>query len=534
MRGEWKLEDLPRGKQQIIITSIPYGVNKAKMIEKIAEIIIAKKLPPLIDIRDESDEKIRVVLEMKANSDADKIMSYIFKHSDMESNFQLNFTCLKPNGEPGRLSLLEICRYFLDFRKEVVTRRLTYELALIDKRLHILAAFAIIFDNLDKALKLIRSSTSRKEAHEKLANAFQLDDEQTSAILEIPLYRLVSMEIDKIIAEQQEKLKEKKRIEGILASAKKIWGVVKEELQEISEKFGDKRKTIIKQIESVEYNAEDFIQHEDVSLVISKNGWLRKLKTLNDPSTLKFKENDELLGTLKSNTKELAAFFTSQGMVYVQKIHSFPHTRSGFGEPIQNLFKFADGEQVLKMMSLNPKDLLAEIGQKAVKKTAKVKPKTAQASLDFSTAETDPDSIMEQLEFMVMSETGYGLRFPASNLTETTKAGRKIMSLKENDRMVDISLVHGDHVFIATADGKGLRIATDQVSKLTGSGMGVKLIKTQDSLVAGFKFVNKKDKITLVFESGKTKEIGANSIPVYNRGSQGVIIARRNKIINIV
>ncbi|GJL78388.1 MAG: DNA topoisomerase (ATP-hydrolyzing) [Nitrospinaceae bacterium] len=534
MRGEWKREDLPRGKQQIIITSIPYGVNKAKMIEKIAEIIIAKKLPPLIDIRDESDEKIRIVLEMKANSNADKIMSYIFKHSDMESNFQLNFTCLKPNGEPGRLSLLEICRYFLDFRKEVIIRRLKYELALIEKRLHILAAFAIIFDNLDKALKLIRSSTSRKEAHEKLANAFDLDDEQTSAILEIPLYRLVSMEIDKIIAEQQEKLKEKKRIEGILKSDKKIWGVVKEELQEISEKFGDKRKTTIKQIESVEYNAEDFIQHEDVSLVISKNGWLRKLKTLNDPGTLKFKENDELLGTLKSNTKELAAFFTSQGMVYVQKIHNFPHTRSGFGEPIQNLFKFADGEQVLKMMSLNPQDLLAGIAPKAGKKSSKAKTKTAQASLDFSADEADSDAIMEKLEFMVMSEAGYGLRFPASNLTETTKAGRKIMNLKGDDRMVGISLVQADHVFMATADGKGLRIATDQVSKLTGSGMGVKLIKIQDSPVVGFKFVNKKDKITLAFESGKTKEILANKVPVYNRGSQGVIIARRNKIIHIV
>ena len=534
MRGEWKLEDLPRGKQQIILTSIPYGVNKSKMIEKIAEIIIAKKLPPLVDIRDESDEAIRVVLEIKANSDADKVMSYIFKHSDLESNFQVNFTCLKPNGEPGRLSLLEICRYFLDFRKEVVTRRLTYELALIDKRLHILAAFAIIFNNLDKALKLIRSSTSRQEAHEKLAKAFNLDDEQTSAILEIPLYRLVSMEIDKIIAEQKEKLKEKKRIEGILKSAKKIWGVVKEELQEITEKFGDKRKTTIRQIEAVEYNAEDFIQHEDVSLVISKNGWLRKLKTLGDPATLKFKENDELLGVLKANTMELAAFFTSQGTVYVQKIYNLPHTRSGFGEPIQNLFKFGDGEQVLTMRSLNPQVLLAEVRQGIVKKPSRSKAKTAQAAFDFSGDETDSDAIMDSLEFMVVSETGYGFRFPASNLTETTKAGRKIMSLKGDDRMVGISLVQGDHVFMATADGKGLVIPTDQVTKLTGSGMGVKLMKVQDSPIAGFKFVSKKDKITLEFDKGNPKEITVKSVPVYNRGSQGVILAKKKKIINIV
>lgn len=534
IRGEWKLENLPRGKQRIIITSIPYAVNKSKMIEKIAEIIIARKLPPLVDIRDESDEAIRVVLEIKANSDSDKVMSYICKHSDLESNFQLNFTCLKPNGEPGRLSLLEICRYFLDFRKEVVTRRLNYELALIDKRLHILAAFAIIFDNLDEALRLIRSSKSRREAHEKISNAFRLDDEQTGAILEIPLYRLVAMEMDKIIAEREEKLKEKKRIEGILRSASKISGVVKEELRELTEKYGDKRKTTIRRIEAVEYNAEDFIQHEDVALVISKNGWLRKLKTLGDPAALKFKENDELLGVLKANTTELAAFFTSRGMVYVQKIYNFPHTRSGFGEPIQNLFKFGDGERTLTMISLNPQDLLAEVRRRIVKKPSKIKSKTAQVSFDFAGDETDSDAIMESLEFMVMSETGYGFRFPASNLTETTKVGRKIMSLKGDDRMIGISLVQGDHVFMAATDGKGLVIPTDQVAKLTGSGMGVKLMKTQDSPVAGFKFVDKKDKITLEFDKGPPKEITVKSVPVYNRGSQGTIIARRKKIINIV
>jgi len=534
MRGEWKTEDLARGKKSIIITAIPYGVNKSKLIEKIAEIIIGKKLPLLIDIRDESDEKIRIVLETKAGADLDKIMSYVFKHSELESNFQVNFTCLKPNGEPERLSLVEICQYFLDFRKQVVTRRLTYELTLIKKRLHILEAFAIIFNNLDKALKLIRSSKSRQEAHAKLAKAFDLDDEQTSAILEIPLYRLVSMEIAKILAEIDELLKEKKRIEAILRSAKKIWAVVKEELLEISEKFGDKRKTTIKQIERVEYNAEDFIQHEDVALVISKNGWLRKLKTLSDPATLKFKENDELHSIVKANTKDFAAFFTSAGTSYIQKVYNLPHTRSGFGEPIQNLFKFSDGEQVLKMISLNPEELLAEVKPAPKKKSSRKVLPTNQATLDFAGGKVQEESPLGNLEFMVLSEMGYGFRFLASNLTETTKSGRKIMSLKNDDRMLAISLVRADFVFMATVDGKGLVIATDQVSQLSGSGMGVKLMNVTDSKLAGFKFVGKKEKITLVLESGKNKEITVKSVPVYNRGSQGVSLSRRKKIINII
>ncbi len=534
MRGEWRTEDLARGKKSIIITAIPYGVNKSKLIEKIAEIIIAKKLPLLIDIRDESDENIRVVLETKAGADLDKIMSYVFKHSDLESNFQVNFTCLKPNGEPERLSLVQICQYFLDFRKQVVTRRLTYELTLIKKRLHILEAFAIIFNNLDKALKLIRSSKSRQEAHEKLANAFNLDDEQTSAILEIPLYRLVSMEIDKILAEIAELLKEKKRIEAILRSAIKIWAVVKEELQEISEKFGDKRKSTIKQIESVEYNAEDFIQHEDVSLVISKNGWLRKLKTLSDPATLKFKENDELHSIVKANTKDFVAFFTSAGTSYIQKIYNLPHTRSGFGEPIQNLFKFSDGEQVLKMISLNHEVLLAEAKPVHRKKSSRKVLPTNQATLDFADGKAQEKSPLGNLEFMVMSEMGYGFRFLASNLTETTKSGRKIMSLKKDDRMLAISLARADFVFMATLDGKGLVIATDQISQLSGSGMGVKLMNVTNSKLVGFKFVDKKEKIVLVLEGGKDKEITVKSVPVYNRGSQGVNLSKRKKIINIL
>ena len=233
IRGEWKQEDLPRNKIQIILTAIPYSVNKSRLIEKIAEIIINKKLPALTDIRDESDENVRVVLEIKNGADPEKVMTYLFKHTELETNFQLNFNCLKPTGEPARLSLKEICSHFLDFRKNVVVRRLKFDLAVLEKRLHILTAFVIVFKNLDKALKLIRSSKARQEAATKLKKAFKLDDEQVSAILEIPLYRLVSMEIDKIQLEQKEKLKEQKEIKSILASQKKIWNEVKTELTEI-------------------------------------------------------------------------------------------------------------------------------------------------------------------------------------------------------------------------------------------------------------------------------------------------------------
>ena len=510
IRGEWKIEDLPRGKKQIILKSIPYAINKARLIEKIAEIIIAKKLVPLTDVRDESDEKVRVVLEIKNTADPNKLMSYLFKHTDLESNFQINFTCLKPNGEPARLSLIDICHEFLEFRKQVVTRRLKFELALLEKRLHILAAFAAVFADLDKAIKLIRSSKSRKEAHEKILNYFKLDDEQTSAILEFPLYRLVALEMNKILEEQLEKLKEKKSIESILKSPKKISDEVRKELEEIDKKYGDKRKTRFGSSDNVEFNAEDFIVHEDVHIVLSQNGWIRKLKTLNDPSTLKFKENDQLLETTQCNTKDLLGIFTSRGNVYITKAYNLPHTRTGFGEPIQSLFKFSDGEKVIGMIRLpgTPEDN---------------KQKSGQSSLSFDKVD----------EYMVVSSNGFGFRFPISNLGETTRSGRKIMSLKNDDRMIGFSPVSQKHVFLATAVGKAVVIATEQVTQLTGSGKGVILMKPGESQLVGFKFVKLKDKINLVFDTGKDKDITVKSVRLCNRGSQGVIISKRNTIIKI-
>jgi len=519
IRGEWKIEHLPRGKQQVIIYSIPYGVNKARLIEKIAEIIIAKKLPPLIDVRDESDENMRVVLELKSGTNTEKIMTYLLRHTELENNFQLNFNCLKPNGEPARLSLKEICRNFLDFRKEVVTRRLKYELAILIKRLHILNGFVTIFSQLDKALKIIRSSKSKQEAHDKLKKGFKLDEEQVSAVLEIPLYRLVSMEVEKILAEQKEKSKEKKQIKTVLSSDKKIWDVVQKELHEIGDKFGDKRRTKIKTIELVEYNEEDFIEHEDAYLILSKNGWLRKFKTIVEPSSLKYKENDSLLATVKANTREFVAFFTSRGMVYVFKIYNLPYTRTGFGEPVQNLFKFADGEKVIAILSLDPAELAA--GQT---------PSTANSKSSRQTRLSFADENKGGLEGIVIGSSGYGFRFPLSNLTETTRSGRKLMTLKGDDKILGFSLLNGDHLFMASVNGKGIVIPVEQVSLLTGAGMGSRLIKLINSSLAGFKVTNKDGHSTITFDDGKTKKINLKDIRVTNRGGQGIILSKRKKI----
>ena len=297
---------------------------------------------------------------------------------------------------------------------------------------------------------------------------------------------------------------------------------LQKELHEINEKFGDKRRTKIKTIELVEYNAEDFIEHEDAYLVISKNGWLRKFKKDVEPSTLKYKENDSLLATVKSNTREFVAFFTSRGMVYVSKLYNLPYTRAGFGEPIQNLFKFADGEKVISVLSLDPAELAA------VDQVLPIKDSSSKSSRQTRLSFADENKV--GLECMIIGSSGYGFRFTLSNLIETTRSGRKLMTLKGDDKVIGFSLITGDHLFMASVNGKGIVIPVEQVSLLTGAGMGSRLIKLINSSLAGFKIANKNGHSTINFDDGKTKKINFKDIRVTNRGGQGIIISKRKKI----
>ncbi len=214
IRGEYAVEDLPRGKQAIVVTSIPFLVNKAKLLEKIIGLMEDRKLPQVSTVRDESTDEVRMVLELKAETNPELVMAYVFKHTDLESTFPVNFTALKPNMEPERLSLKELMQYFLDFRHEITTKRLNYDLRLLKARLHILKAFEVLYDDLDTAIKIIRRAKSREDAAEKLKKHFKLDDEQVKAILEMQLYKLVGLEIERILKEKAEKTKPEKGHRG--------------------------------------------------------------------------------------------------------------------------------------------------------------------------------------------------------------------------------------------------------------------------------------------------------------------------------
>ena len=509
IRGEYALEDLPRGKQAVVITSIPYQVNKAKLLEKIIGLVEERKLPQVSTVRDESTAEVRLVLELKAEANPELVMAYVFKHTDLEASFPINFTALKPNMEPERLSLKEVIQYFLDFRYEVTTKRLNYDLKLLKARLHLLKAFEVLYDDLDTAIKIIRKAKSREEAAGKLKKYFKLDDEQTRAILEMQLYKLVGLEIERILKEKAEKSKQKKEIEAILANQKKIWVLIKTELLEIKEKYGDKRKSVIKAVEEMEFTQEDFIVHEDVTVILTKMGWIRRAKTVGE--NLRFKEGDTLLALIPANTRDNIAIFSSAGKAYVIKAYDLP-AGSGFGEPVQHLFKFGDGERPVTAMNLTT--LLsgaaaAPLVEEEEKEKKKGKKKEAAGK---------PATIMG----ISVSARCVGFKFDLSMFnTVTTRAGKKFAGLKPGDSIMGVDIIDLTHVLFLTSEGKAVVIAAKDVPLLSGAGKGVKLVNVRNGEIALFRVVRKGEQVKVIDEKDREKVIDLKDYGVMKRGAVG-------------
>ena len=507
VRGEYGVEDMPRGRQAIVFTSIPYQVNKAKVLERIIGLMEEKKLPQVTAVRDESTDVIRLVLELKAETNAELVTAYLFKHTDLENSFAVNFTALKPNMEPERLSLKEIMRYFLDFRLEITTKRLNYDLRLLKARLHILKAFEMLYDDLDTAIKLIRRSKSKEEAGEKIKKHFKFDDEQTRAILEMQLYKLAGLEIEKILKEKAEKTKLKKDIEAILGSQKKIWALIKTELLDIKAKYGDKRKSVMKAAEDVEFSQDDFVVHEDVTMILTKMGWVRRVKTVGE--NLRFKESDDLLSLIPANTRDNIAIFSSTGKVYVIKAFDLP-SGSGFGEPVQHLFKFGDGERPI--MAMNLSTVLAGSPAGAAEDEEKAKGKQPQLALSGGTVIA-----------LSISAKGVGFKFDLSQFNSvTTRAGKKVAGFKTGDSIMGVDVLDLPNALFLTSEGKAVVVAGKDIPLLTGAGKGVKLVNVKKGEVTLFRPVRKGEQVKVIDEKGKEKVIDLKNFGVMTRGSVGL------------
>src|SRR5215204_3413350 len=280
LRSTWEEGPETRVAKTVYVTSIPYTVNKSALVERIADVVLSRKLPPLVDVKDVSTDDVRILLELKKDANPKMVMAYLFKHTPLQTNFIVNLTCLIPTenaevGRPERLDLKAILWHFLHFRLEVVTNRLEHELAALKRRIHLLEGFEKVFDALDEIIRIIRKSDGKADAAEKIMKRFELDAEQSDAILELKLYRLARLEILVIQNELAEKRKRSRQIGTLLKDEESRWKLVRDEIEEVQSKYakGDKRRTLIEAVEEVAFTAEDFIVEEDNVVIVSRDGW---------------------------------------------------------------------------------------------------------------------------------------------------------------------------------------------------------------------------------------------------------------------
>lgn len=531
LRGEWKIETLPRGKRQIVITSLPYTVNKAQLVEKIAEFVSGRKIPQVVDVRDESTDDIRIVLELKGNTSDELAMAYLCRHTLLQTSFSINLTCLVPTGNPEvgqplRATLSDLCRHFLDFRFEVVTKRLEHELDELETRLHILAGLALIADQLDTVIRLIRSAASRKDAREKLQQSFQLTEVQADAILDIRLYQLARLEVEKIQTERREKDARAQELRRLLRSKSRRWAVIRDELEALGKQYGDRRRTALRSGEQLNYDPDAYIVHEEATVVLSRDGWIKRVRELKDPTSTRLREGDDLKAVLQGTTRDRLAVFTNRGMLYVIRINAVPAT-TGYGEPIQTLFNFQDGEQVvtIRLIPDRPPERPARRNG-----TAAAEPDQT----DLFAQNASPRSAGEHGPALLLATAkGLGFRFEP-NIEETTRNGRRIARLSADDEVITVRSVSSGRTVCATAAGYLLAFPTEDITELSGAGRGVILMRLdKDDRLVGAVTSEPGAGVTVINKDGRERKIPLRDIPLGKRAGKGRRIVKRSTLVGV-
>ncbi len=474
LRGQWKLEEGARGSK-IVITSIPYGVQKSALVEEIGNTILSKKLPALVGVQDFSTTDVRVELDMapKATVDPELVVAYLYKHTRLQVSVKMDMTCLVPTDNPeiagpARLDLKQVLRQFLDFRFETVRRRHEYELRKLRERIHTLEGFEAIFDDLDRAIRIIRKSEGKADAAKKLMKAFGIDELQADAILEIKLYRLAKIEIQKIRDELAEKRKLAKKIAAILKSKTELWNVVKRELEEVATRYADTRRTRISDDDvTEEFTAESFIVEEDAMVLVTRDGWVKRQRNINLQST-RMRDGDAPLALIGGSTRECVVFFSNRGSAYVCRINDVPAS-TGHGIPVQKLFKFKDGERVVGATGTDPRFM----------------PEFAYEKPDLDQDYEDPYP-----HFLAVSKNGYSVRFTLWLHAEpSTSRGRQYARPGKGDEVVSVFKVYAeDDVCAVSKRGKFLCCSAQDVNLLSGAGKGVIFMKVDkgDEIMGAF------------------------------------------------
>lgn len=558
VRAKAHVEPMPKNKNRIVVTEIPYQVNKARLIESIAHLVQDKTLEGITDLRDESDRKgMRIVIELRSDIIPEIMLNKLYKHTQMQESFGIIQLALV-KGHPRILNLKEILVYYLEHQKEVITRKTRYELNKAKERAHILAGLKIALDHLDEVIATIRSSATAEIARASLISKFGLSEKQAQAILDMRLQRLTGLERKKIEDEYTEVMATIAYLESVLADEHKIMGIAKDDFLDVKKRFGDPRRTSIVP-DAGEIDAEDLIAEEDIVITISHQSYIKRQALTNFRNQNRggrgvkagsgkiVKEDNKVTGDfsehlLLASTHDNILFFTNQGRVYRQKGYEIPEAgRQAKGTFIRNLLPLVENEKITAIIAVKTgisedenKFLFMATNKGVIKKTNVSEFKTARrAGLIAINLDDDEDLIDVKLtsghhDILLATRDGYAIRFNESDVRPMgrTAHGVRGITLRHHDVLVSMDSCEGDsgEVLTVTEGGLGKRTDISEYRLQTRGGKGIINLKVTNKTgdIVGSKLVNDHHDILLISAAGIIIRMKASDISSYSRNAQGV------------
>jgi len=550
------------GRRQIVVTELPYQVNKAALVEKIAELVASKKITGINELRDESDRQgMRIVIELKREAQPQQLLNSLYKHTAMQSAFSVNMLALV-DGQPRVLGLREALQYFMDFRREVITRRSRFELEAAQKRAHILEGLKIALDNIDKVVATIRKSETTEAARQNLITGFHLSRLQAEAILDMPLRRLANLERSKILDEYTEVLKNISYLEDLLANPTRMLLLIKEELDELKSKHSDPRRTEISGEGVGEFHEEDLIPHQRVVVTLTNRGFIKRVASRTYKPQhrggkgiigMVTREEDAVRLLAVADTHDTLLLFTSRGKAFVIKCYEIPadSSRVAKGMAVVNLFAIPEGERITDMVVVSDfaEDayLLMATRRGEIKKTALSSFISVRSSGLIAMDVEDGDELVagrlatDRDDVLLVTQKGQSIRFAVSSLraSSRTSGGVRGIRLADDDRLVGMGVAYPQSfLLVVTTEGFGKLTPISDYPKQHRAGGGVRTFKTIEKTgdLVDAKLVTPSQEVMFISANGIVTRTPVKGISVQGRSTQGVTLmkpAEGDKVVGI-
>ena len=550
MRAQARIEIMSNGKPRIIVTELPYQVNKAKLVEKIADLVRDKSIEGITDLRDESDRNgMRVVIELRRDANADVILNQLYKHTQLQDSFGIIMLALV-DGHPRILNLKDMLYYYVKHQEEVITRRTKYDLTKAEARAHILEGLTIALDNIDAVITTIRESHTADIAREALMDGFQLSEKQAQAILDLRLQRLTGLEREKIEEEYQETLQTIAWLKSVLADKGKILQIIKDELNEVKRKFGDERRTRIT-IDMSEMDMEDLIAEEDIVITLTHNNYIKRIpldtyrkqkRGGRGVTGMGTKETDFVEDILITTTHNTILFFTNRGRVYHLKGYDIAESsRQAKGTAIINLLSLEGGEKITAVIPIReykPDNFLFMATKKGiVKKTMLSEFNTSRKGGLIAISLDEDDELIGvkrtngEKNIIMGTQNGIAIVFDEDDVRFVGRGARGVygIRLKGDDRVVGMDTINEEgEVLTVTEEGFGKRTSTDEYRLQSRGGLGVINMKVTEKTgkVIGLKVVRPNQELMLITTEGIVIRINIAEISVISRNTQGVMLIK--------